>query len=70
MITVDSCYWGDIADVASRKNLPYIAFIYKNNEFIKKLEVNSDIQSSVLIAQTDFDDDKNTCKEKLIALKI
>lgn len=30
---------------------------------LKKLEVNSDIQSSVLIAQTDFDDDKNTCKE-------
>ena len=63
VITVDSYYWDDIADVARRKNLPYIAFIYKNNEFIKKLEVNSDIQSSVLIAQTNFDDDKNTCKE-------
>lgn len=63
VITVDSCYWGDIADVARRKNLPYIAFIYKNNEFIKKLEVNSNIRSSVLIAQTDFDDNKNTCKE-------
>ncbi len=63
VITVDSYYWDDIADVARRKNLPYIAFIYKNNEFIKKLEVNSNIRSSVLIAQTDFDDNKNTCKE-------
>lgn len=38
-------------------------FDLDRSEFIKKLEVNSNIRSSVLIAQTDFDDNKNTCKE-------